>query len=428
MQVRDILNRKGTQVYAVGHDKPMRAAVCLMAECNIGTVLVTDAAGALTGILSERDVPHALCRFGADLLDRPIGDFMTRSVTTCTPGASIHDALAQMASHRIRHLPVVQDDKILGVISIRDVLERRMEALEEDSAALTRAEQEASRAREAAERSNRMKAEFLANMSHELRTPLNAVIGFSGVMTAGIFGAMGDARYAEYAADIQRAGKHLLEIVDELLDMSKIEAGKFELNEEWIDVGAEVASALNLVAPRAEQAGVTLALSIPDGLPPLYAGARAFRKIAVNLLGNAVKFTERGGRVTFAVGLTATGDMTMRVSDTGIGIAADDIPTILEPFGQVDTALTRAHGGVGLGLPLSKRLVEMHSAHLAIASTPGRGTVITVTFPHERLGIDEEIRPDSEMRRAEILAMIGPAEAPCAADLAARAAQIMLPY
>ncbi|HEY7989844.1 MAG TPA: ATP-binding protein [Stellaceae bacterium] len=428
MQVRDILNRKGTQVYAVGHDKPMRAAVCLMAECNIGTVLVTDAAGALTGILSERDVPHALCRFGADLLDRPIGDFMTRSVTTCTPGASIHDALAQMASHRIRHLPVVQDDKILGVISIRDVLERRMEALEEDSAALTRAEQEASRAKEAAERSNRMKSEFLANMSHELRTPLNAVIGFSGVMTAGIFGSMGDERYAEYAADIQRAGKHLLEIVDELLDMSTIEAGKFELNEEWIDVGAEVASALRLVAPRAEEAGVALSFEFPPDLPPLYAGARAFRQIVINLLGNGVKFTSRGGRVDLAIGLTRAGDMAIRVTDTGIGIAAGDIPLILEPFGQVDTALSREHGGVGLGLPLSKRLVEMHHARLAIASTPGHGTVVTVTFPHERLGVDEAIRPDSETRRAEIWALIAPPEQARAIDIAARAARVMLPY
>ncbi len=403
MQIQDILNRKGIQIYAVGRDVAMRDTVAVMAAHNIGTVLVTDADGGLVGIVSERDLARALSRFGNEALDRRTDELMAHPVISCAPQSTLGEALALMASCRIRHLPVVQDKKILGIISIRDVLECRMEALEEHFAALVRAEQEASRAKEAAERSNRMKSEFLANMSHELRTPLNAVIGFSGVMTAGIFGALGDRRYAEYAGDIQRAGKHLLEIIDELLDMSKIEAGKFELNEEWIDVAAETESALRLVAPRAEEAGVALVFDPPPRLPPLYAGARAFRQVVINLIGNGVKFTSRGGRVELGIELTEHGSMTLRVADTGVGIAPEHIPTVLEPFGQVETALSREHGGVGLGLPLSKRLAEMHDARLDIVSTPGRGTTITVSFPRRRVGKDFAPPPSADPRGAAIV-------------------------
>lgn len=428
MQISDILNRKGTQIYAVRQDETMRAAISQMAERNIGTVLITDRAGAVAGILSERDLSRALCRFGGEFLDRPVGDFMSCPVVTCAPETTVHEALRLMASRRIRHLPVMSGGAVLGVVSVRDVLERRMEALEEDAAALARAEQAASRAKEAAERSNRMKSEFLANMSHELRTQLNAVIGFSGVMREGVFGALGDERYAEYAGDIQRAGKHLLEIVNQLLDMSKIEAGRFELNEDWIDAAAEASCAFRLVAPHAEEAGIALGFVVPRSLPPLFAGAGAFRQIVANLLGNAVKVTERGGRVELVVGVAEEGDLVLRVTDTGIGIATADIPTILEPFGQIDTALSRAHGGVGLGLPLSKRLAEMHDARLDIASVPGAGTAVTVTFPRERVGFEAAAPTIREVRLAEIRALFGPARQAHAANDSAPVAHVTPSY
>ena len=250
-----------------------------------------------------------------------------------------------------------------------------------------RSEIELRNAKEGAEAASRTKSEFLANMSHELRTPLNAVIGFSEVMVSEIFGKLGDRHYNEYAHDIHAAGTHLLEIINEILDMSKIEAGNFELHAQWIDIADEVAAAARLIRPRALEAGLAIKFEIEPEIPPLYAEARAFRQILLNLLGNSVKFTRSGGQIDVRAAKTKEGGISIRVADTGVGIAADHIPAILKPFGQVETTLSRKHGGVGLGLPLSKRLVELHEGTLEIASALGVGTAVTVRFPPQRAGL-----------------------------------------
>jgi signal transduction histidine kinase len=249
-----------------------------------------------------------------------------------------------------------------------------------------RAEDELRQAKEAAESANQSKSQFLANMSHELRTPLNAVLGFSEVMMSEIMGPLGDRRYHEYAKDIHDAGSHLLDIIDDILDMSKIEAGHFDLDAQWIDVADLVGETLRLIGARAREGGLTIVREIEPNLPPLYADLRSVKQILLNLLGNAVKFTPSGGKVRVAARLLPSRGLALSVSDTGLGIAAQDIPQALKPFGQIERALSRRHGGVGLGLPLSKHLAELHDGTLEIASEPGKGTNVSVYFPPARVG------------------------------------------
>ncbi|MGH6990355.1 MAG: sensor histidine kinase, partial [Stellaceae bacterium] len=248
-----------------------------------------------------------------------------------------------------------------------------------------RAEDELRRAKEAAESANRSKSLFLANMSHELRTPLNAIIGFSEIIQGEMMGPLGDHRYLDYAHDIHHAGKHLLEIINDILDMSKIESGKFKLDAEWTDLGELVESVLHMVRTRAREAGLTLHAA-SAGLPSVFCERRVLRQILLNLIGNAIKFTPAGGRIDINGKMTADGGIMVSVIDTGIGIAPQDIPLALTPFGQVELTLSRAHGGVGLGLPLSQRLAELHGGRLQVESTVGRGTTVSVTLPPERVG------------------------------------------
>jgi len=247
-----------------------------------------------------------------------------------------------------------------------------------------RAEGELRRAKEAAESANRSKSLFLANMSHELRTPLNAIIGFSEIMQGEMMGPLGDRRYLTYAHDIHDAGAHLLEIINDILDMSKIEAGKFELDAEWVDLGELIDGVVNMVRARAHEAGLTLHVAAA-GLLSVFCERRALRQVLLNLIGNAIKFTPAGGRVDIAAKVTADGGVAVAVADTGVGIAPQNIPLALMPFGQIELTLSRAHGGVGLGLPLSQRLAELHGGHLEIASTVGSGTTVSVTLPPERV-------------------------------------------
>jgi len=248
-----------------------------------------------------------------------------------------------------------------------------------------RAEAELRRAKEAAESANRSKSLFLANMSHELRTPLNAIIGFSEVIQGQMMGPLGDHHYLEYARDIHNAGKHLLEIINDILDMSKIESGKFKLDAEWTDLGELVDGVLHMVRVRAHEAGLTLHAAVA-GLPSVFCERRVLRQVLLNLISNAIKFTPSGGRIDVAAKVTADGGIVVSVADTGIGMAPQDIPLALTPFGQVELTLSRAHGGVGLGLPLSQRLAELHGGRLHIDSIVGSGTTVSVTLPPERVG------------------------------------------
>jgi signal transduction histidine kinase len=247
-----------------------------------------------------------------------------------------------------------------------------------------RVEADLRRARDEAELASRSKTEFLANMSHELRTPLNAVIGFSDVLSGELFGQLGDRRYREYARDIRDSGLHLLKLINDVLDVAKIEHGTVEIADETVDVSSVVESCIRLMRERAATAGVSLAVHLQPDLPMLRADSRRLKQILINLLSNAVKFTQAGGRVTVEAGVELRG-FRILVGDTGIGIAAEDLETALRPFGQIDSRLARKYQGTGLGLPLTKAMAELHGGALELTSTPGEGTTATVWLPLERV-------------------------------------------
>ncbi len=238
-------------------------------------------------------------------------------------------------------------------------------------------------AKDAAEAANRTKSEFLANMSHELRTPLNAIIGFSSIMREGLFGQI-DGHYAEYAKIIGDSGSHLLEIINDILDIAKAETRGLALAEERVDIASIVSLSAAIVAPMARGGDVACSFAVDDGLPAFWGDGKKLRQILINLLSNAVKFTPAGGCVCLTARSEPGGGLVFRVADTGIGISADEMSVALAPFGQVDSSLARKYEGVGLGLPLTKRLIELHDGTMEIASEPLKGTAVTARFPAAR--------------------------------------------
>ncbi len=257
--------------------------------------------------------------------------------------------------------------------------------LEEKSRELFRSNQELRNSKEIAESANRAKSEFLAAMSHELRTPLNAIIGFSEIIKNETFGPVGSVKYREYSNDIHDSGQHLLGLINDILDLSKIESGTDELHEDTIEIPEIVRSAVMLVGHRAEQGGVKLELELADRLPALRADERKVKQILVNLLSNAVKFTDAGGEVALRAWCRIDSGYVFQITDTGIGIAPEDIPKALSRFVQVDGDLNRVYEGTGLGLPLTGGLVELHGGSLDLQSKVGVGTTVTVRFPADRI-------------------------------------------
>ncbi len=243
---------------------------------------------------------------------------------------------------------------------------------------------EAYEERAKAEEASRAKSAFLANMSHELRTPLNAVIGFSEIMAKELFGPVGNEQYKQYSSDIYDSGNHLLELINDILDMAKIEAGKLTLSPRPLDPSVAIEQAVRLTKRKAEEKGLTIVVDA-ENLPEIEADHRAVKQVLLNLLSNAVKFTDTGAIMVHARGGQA--GLTMRVVDTGCGIPAEHLPRLARPFEQVEQELSRNHSGTGLGLALTKSLVEMHGGKLAIQSEIGRGTIVTVTLPHHFSGV-----------------------------------------
>ena len=235
-----------------------------------------------------------------------------------------------------------------------------------------------------AESANRAKTEFLANMSHELRTPLNAIVGFSEMIIRKEMGEISE-KYVEYAQDILRSALHLSEVIGDILDLSRIEVGRYELNEIEIDLGKLIHSIVRMVEYRAKEAGVSVRTSVPQDVPRLFADERSIRQILINTVDNAIKFSNAGGVVVINVRPKADGSLTLEIVDTGVGIPDQDLERILKPFEQVHAALSRPHQGCGLGLPIVKSLADLHGCSTHILSQVGLGTCVRIGFPAERV-------------------------------------------
>ncbi len=295
------------------------------------------------------------------------------------------------AEIRCRPAPLDDMGGATDIVAVtRDISERKTQEL-----ALVQA-------RDASESASRAKTNFLANMSHELRTPLNAIIGFSEVMTREIFGPVGSPRYQEYARLIHESGGHLLELINGVLDMSKIEAGKFELYEELFDLDEVASSAIRFVSHAAERGGVAVNLKIVPEARQIFADKRAVKQMLVNLVSNGVKFTPRGGKVT--VTATVKDGIILAVSDTGTGIAKADLEKLGKPFEQVEGAQTRAKEGTGLGLALVKALAGMHGGEMVMQSALGEGTIVMLRLPYAVVAAD-----GTRLQSAELLPFRGAA-------------------
>ena len=254
-----------------------------------------------------------------------------------------------------------------------DHLHARLAALESANRELDQTAFELKRSLHLAEQSIKAKTQFLASMSHELRTPLNAIIGFSELLVNEVFGRLGDSHYRDYAQDICDSGRHLLGLINDVLDLSKLDTVVLEAYNEPVELSEFLQKTAQMMRPQADRSGIALNDRLDEFLPTILTDERRLRQVVLNLLSNAIKFTARGGGVTIAV------------SDTGVGIAPEDIPKAMENYGQVQTGWSRTQEGTGLGLPLSKRLVELLGGTFVLESKVGVGTNVILTFPPERL-------------------------------------------
>jgi len=275
---------------------------------------------------------------------------------------------------------IVEDGELTGaVVAFRDITEQK------------RAAAELVAAKERAEASTRAKSDFLAHISHELRTPLNSIVGFADVMRAEMFGPVGNDRYKDYLADIGHSAGHLTEIIDDLVDLARIEAGKLELDPAPTDVAVVVEEALAIIRPQAISANVSLLNNVLGNLPLVSLDAKRLKQVLLNLLSNAVKFSPAGGRVAISTEVEPDGSLLVRVADTGMGIPEEDLDKVIRTFAPGVRETTRDKGGVGLGLPLAKQLMELQGGGLSLASKLNEGTVVTLRLPRGQL-----VQPDLE--------------------------------
>jgi PAS domain S-box-containing protein len=358
----------------------------------LGLRAVADAAhDAMLVCTADNIVIHAN-QAAADLFGRPGDDLVGRDVAhLVVPQRSAPEDARDDDAHQ--SAPSIALTHERGEVSV-EIVRRRLDMPEgaydavsiRDLSERNRLLEEVALARDQAKAANKSRSEFLAMMSHELRTPLNAVIGYSEIIKEETFGPVGSPKYREYVVDINDSGRHLLSIINDILDLSKLETGRLELLETDVAVAEALDASALMVRERALTDGVTLELKCADDLPSLRADERKLKQIVVSLLSNAVKFTDRGGTVTLNAWCRVDSGYVIQVADTGIGMALEDIPKALAPFGQIDSDLNRRYEGAGIGLPLTKALVEMHSGSIDVQSKLGVGTTVTIRFPAERIG------------------------------------------
>jgi signal transduction histidine kinase len=336
-------------------------------------------------------------------IEQPAYERLVDAIESLRDGVSLYDprgrlVLSNAAQRRQRdpgRAEIAQgtDGRWLQIRESRTQSGNRVR-VETDITELMQHEAALRRARDEAEAANRAKSEFLAMMSHELRTPLNAIIGFSEVMHDGLFGPL-PARYQEYLKDINDSGQHLLQIISDILDMSKLDAGAATLSESLCEAPLIIKRCQRLLAHRAESGRVLIEAQLPPELPLIWADELKLRQIILNLMSNAVKFTRPGGRVTVSAYDLGPGDVAggfgIEIADNGIGMAAESIPLALAPFRQIDNRLDRKYEGTGLGLPLSKGLVELHGGTLDIKSQVHLGTTVTIRLPAARRRVRAQI-------------------------------------
>ncbi|MCR4378166.1 MAG: HAMP domain-containing histidine kinase [Rhodospirillales bacterium] len=265
------------------------------------------------------------------------------------------------------------------------ILKQQYQTLKDNSDSIREKNNELEQLREMAQEASRAKSELMANMSHELRTPLNAIIGFSSTIKEEVFGPICNDKYKEYLGDIYSSGQHLLGLINDILDVSAIEAGALELHEENVRPSDIVEESVRIIMPRANSGEVKVTSALDPDVPQIYVDQRRVRQVILNLLSNAVKFTPEGGEVAVTSMMNDDGSLALTVSDTGVGMDEDEIMVALSKFGQVDSGLDRKHEGTGLGLPLTRGLMELHGGTLEVNSAKGRGTRITMVFPKERV-------------------------------------------
>lgn len=298
--------------------------------------------------------------------------------------------VTNMKDFSVRAPTEVCDGRRDEITSLYHTFNTMLGEIESRNRALLQKNQELENSRMLAESASKSKSEFLANISHELRTPLNAIIGFSDIIKGQMYGPVGNARYMDYARDINDSGMHLLRIINDILDISKAEAGMLSFDEREIQITRMAQTCMRLVSEQAKRNGITLISDIPENLPLIWGDYIRFKQVILNLLSNAVKFTREGGSVTLRVGIEddeISGREYIRVSidDTGIGMEEDEIEVAMQFFGQVDGGLNRKYEGTGLGLPLAKKLTEMQGGVFSITSRRGTGTSVSFTIPHERI-------------------------------------------
>jgi len=337
---------------------------------------------------------HISRHFNMDMSEY-IGKTRRELSANLVDGEHWHKHLKDLDNHKsfenfCYHITVPGQDPLYARISGRAIFDEKgvfvgYRGTGKDITKLKQAEDALHRSIEEADIANRAKSEFLANMSHELRTPLNAIIGFSSMLECETFGSLGDPKNTESVISIKDAGILLMQIIGDILDISKIEAGETTMEDAEIDVGAILNHCLTMVITRAEEAKVSLETSLPKDLPALRGDERHLKQILINLLTNAIKFTPAGGKITVNARLSDESCLEITVTDTGVGIAAKDIPKVMAPFGQVAESQSRGHDGTGLGLPICNSLMALHGGELSLVSEVGKGTSVTIAFPSERI-------------------------------------------